>query len=393
MMGSGTTVVEGYLASCLAIGVDIDPLAKLITEVKTSALDAELLREVGNGVVRDAAAAVEQRRDWLAAQLAVRWDARTRDFVDYWFARETQLELLALVTAIAAVPDERVRAFFQLALSACIITKSGGVSLAFDLAHTRPHRAKVAYSPAGELVVGAERQEDSSPRTQLLTKRVKSALGEFRKRVQQNIGSLAEIPHGLAPAQVHLGDAQRLPVGNAQVDLIVTSPPYAVNAIDYMRANKFSLVWLGYTLDELAQTRKDCIGGENTAAFTFEELPAHTAKLVGEISTLDAKRGRALHRYYSEMARILREMYRVLKPDRAAIVVVASSAIRDRDTETDKCLGEIGCALGFELAGVGIRQLDRNRRMLPAGHRIDGESQIQKRMHEEFVIGFYKPRG
>jgi adenine-specific DNA methylase len=222
---------------------------------------------------------------------------------------------------------------------------------------------------------------------------VKSAIGEFRKRVQQNIGSLAEIPPGLLPAQVQLGDAQRLPVGDAEVDLIVTSPPYAVNAIDYMRANKFSLVWLGYTLDELVQTRKDCIGGENTAAFAFEELPDHTAKLVREISTLDAKRGRALHRYYSEMTRILREMHRVLKPDRTAIVVVASSAIRDRDTETDKCLGEIGCALGLELAGVGVRQLDRNRRMMPAGHQIDGASQIQKRMHEEFVIGFYKPRG
>ena len=29
--------------------------------------------------------------------------------------------------------------------------------------------------------------------------------------------------------------------------------------------------------------------------------------------------------------------------------------------------------------------------MMPAGANIDTKSQIQQRMHEEYVIGFYKP--
>jgi hypothetical protein len=29
--------------------------------------------------------------------------------------------------------------------------------------------------------------------------------------------------------------------------------------------------------------------------------------------------------------------------------------------------------------------------MMPAGSNVDKTSQIQQRMHEEFVIGFYKP--
>jgi len=391
MMGSGTTVVEAYLADRVAIGVDIDPLAKLITLAKTTTVDPNTISECGKSILEKATLAVTNQREALISELSTRWDPKTAEFVDYWFARDTQIELLALLHEIRQISDESIQAFFALAFSACIITKSGGVSLAFDLAHTRPHRAKLAYSHTGELILGNADVEDLSPRTKLLTKNLRSALVEFRKRYQQNAKSLIEINSNKPKPHIYHGDAQNLPLTSGCVDLIVTSPPYASNAIDYIRAHKFSLVWLGYDIGQLGNTRKQCIGGEGIVDFTFEQLPPLTASVVNTISTLDAKKGQVLQRYYSEMTRTLREMYRVLRPGRAAILVVASSTIRNRDTQTDACLVEIGEALGFEIPKVGIRRLDRNRRMMPAGHKIDHESQIQKRMHEEFVIGFYKP--
>ena len=69
----------------------------------------------------------------------------------------------------------------------------------------------------------------------------------------------------------------------------------------------------------------------------------------------------------------------------------ASSIMRGRDTETDRSLAEIGEAIGFEIPAIGVRHIDRNKRMMPAGKKIDLDSQIQQRMHEEYVIGFYKP--
>ena len=84
-------------------------------------------------------------------------------------------------------------------------------------------------------------------------------------------------------------------------------------------------------------------------------------------------------------------MYRVLKPGKVAIVVVGNSTMKGKDTETHKCLQEIGSSIGFIVPYIGIRQLDRNKRMLPASKKKDLNSQIQKRMHEEYVIGFYKP--
>ena len=92
------------------------------------------------------------------------------------------------------------------------------------------------------------------------------------------------------------------------------------------------------------------------------------------------------------MTRVLREMHRVLKPGKAAIVVVGSSIMRGRDTETGHCLADIGRAIGFDVPAIGIRNLDRNRRMLPAGATLNQSSQIQQRMHQEYVIGYIKPQ-
>ena len=64
------------------------------------------------------------------------------------------------------------------------------VSLAFDLAHTRPHRAKVVFNKAGEVIVGEDLVDSSSPRVKLLTKTLRSPLDEFEKRVESNLAGL-----------------------------------------------------------------------------------------------------------------------------------------------------------------------------------------------------------
>ena len=67
-------------------------------------------------------------------------DAATLQFLDYWFFPDTQQELAALIPAIRAEPDANLRNLLEVIFSSTIVTKSGGVSRARDLAHTRPHR-------------------------------------------------------------------------------------------------------------------------------------------------------------------------------------------------------------------------------------------------------------
>lgn len=386
MMGSGTTPLEVFLTGRQAVGFDIDPLAVLVSTVKVTPLDPYL-------VGKTAYALIESARQ-LAAQNKVsqpKWDKKTAEFIAYWFTEQTQKELLAILTEINGLKDKGLRAFFQLAFSAVIITKSGGVSLARDLAHTRPHRAKVVYDETGKLLMGGEWVEQQPSRLEYVTKIVRPAIDEFEKRVQKNIDSLKMLRKGEQPPLLQFGNAQALPLQSSSIDLIVTSPPYASNAIDYMRAHKFSLVWFGYPIDQLSQQRRKYIGGEAINKDDFVPMPAYTRNLVRKIAALDEKKGDVLHRYYSEMTRTLREMYRVLKPGKAAILVVGSSIMRGKDTETAECLADIGRTLGFTVPPIGVRQLDRNRRMMPVGSNVDLNSQIQQRMHEEYVIGFVKP--
>lgn len=391
MMGSGTTVLEAYLTGRKGIGFDIDPLALMIARVKTTPLHQEKLRQYTHDIVKDAMHQIQHDSKTLDKMLLNRWESKTQEFIAYWFAQEIQRELLALVLRIAQIEDEAIRAFFELAFSAIIITKSGGVSFALDLAHTRPHKAKVVVSKSGEILFGEALDEGEHPRLNVLTKKLRSPLEEFEKRCLQNIKGFANEHSRAIKPDIAYGNAQKLPLEDACVDLIVTSPPYASNAIDYMRAHKFSLVWFGYPIEDLSVKRQDYIGGEKVTHIQYEALPDFTAAIVAEMSSLNAKRGDVLHRYYSEMTRVLREMYRVLKPGKAAIVVIGNSIMRGKDTETHHCFADIGQAIGFQVPKIGVRKLDRNKRMLPAGAKTDTNSQIQQRMHEEYVVSLYKP--
>jgi len=390
MAGSGTTVFEAYLSGRTAIGFDIDPLALLLTKVKTSTYDKRGVWSTYKKIMNTAQDWLKQSPLICREMLRQRYDEKTMQFFDYWFLPETQIELFALVYAIERSCDLEYRALFQTIFSSIIITKSGGVSLALDLAHTRPHKARAVVRPDGTAVYGNEILQDPAKKRSFHVKRLRSVLEEFEKKCIVSFRQLTCTEAGQIRPLVSMANAQNLPLRDNSVDLIVTSPPYASNAIDYMRAHKFSLSWFGYPLETLSKIREDTIGGEATKNFPYQILPETAARIVDKISGLDSKKGAVLHRYYSEMTMVLREMYRVLKSEKAAIVVVGSSILRGIDTQTHQCLAEIGKRIGFIPVGIGIRRIDRNRRMMPVGHQVDRDSQIQQRMHEEYVIGLYK---
>lgn len=386
MMGSGTTILEAYALNRASMGYDIDPLSIMLTKVKTSQFDKKSLIRDAQTIYTSSKNEVMTRKHELRNDINLYFDTKTKEFIDYWFAPIVQIELFALINEINKIDNEDAKAFFRILFSSLIITKSGGVSLALDLGHTRPHKTKILLDKKGNILFGPE----NFVRGSALTKRLKSPIDEFLRRFFQIIDNVQEFDSERLSPQICQGDAQHLKIESESIDLIVTSPPYASNAIDYMRAHKFSLVWFGYKIDDLTTIRKEYIGGESTTDFVFEEIPEYTSSKVAQISRHDQKRGNVLRRYYSEMQNVLKEVFRVLKPEKAAIVVVGNSIMKGIDTEIPICLSEIGREIGFIIPQIGIRYLERNKRMLPVGFEADLNSQIQRRMHEEYVIGFFK---
>jgi len=362
MMGSGTTVVEALIEERQGIGLDIDPLALRLGRVKTTPLNTDDLREAGNGVISRANTLLSNGKT-IERNLSKRFDERTKSFVDYWFLPATQRELVALALAIQDVTDISTRRFLELTFSSVIVTKSGGVSRARDLAHSRPHLDE--------------------------TKTPKNALEQFSLRLRKNLTSIARLKTNGLTAVPLAGDARSMPLGSEAIDLIVTSPPYA-NAIDYMRAHKFSLVWFGESVSDLSKLRAEYIGSERVGHTPYAALPGKPEGIIRQLAERDNSKATILRKYFAEMKTVLAEMYRVLRVDSAAIVVVGTSVMRDLDVQTHYCLADIAAGVGFDVVGIAQRVLDRNKRMMPARFGRKTDSMIEQRMHEEYVLGLLK---
>jgi len=296
MAGSGTTILEAALNSRYGIGFDIDPLAIRISKVKTFPLARYDVLKTGATIISNAKKALADFKT-TKAELESFFKTDIKRFLDKWFLPEVQVELFALISEINGIDDADLRNFFEVVFSSIIITKTGGVSMALDLGHTRPHVAKRIVNKSGDVLFGDK--EEAIPN--YLVKTLRSPLIEFEKRYRQNAESLLSAEEITYKVRIDYGDAQNIPLADNSVDLIITSPPYASNAIDYMRAHKFALIWLGYPLSDLTQKRKEYIGGEAIDEFKFEDLPARANDVIQKIQNLDHKKSKVLRRYYSEM--------------------------------------------------------------------------------------------
>ena len=363
MMGSGTTLVEAMIESRKGVGLDIDPLALRLCQVKTTPVDVNSMRTIGVNVISKAfrMASDENAVDQALSKL---FNSRTKAFVDYWFPLTTQRQLTALALTIQEVEDNMIRHFLELTFSSIIVTKSGGVSKARDLAHSRPHIDK--------------------------TKVPKDAIEQFTQKFRKNLSSISQLEQKGINAIPIEGNARCMPFADNVVDLIVTSPPYA-NAIDYMRAHKFSLVWFGESIEDLANLRSKYIGSERIGHIPYSTLPDKAEMIVRQLTDRDVNKAAILRKYFNEIRSVFTEMYRILRYDSVAIIVVGTSVMRGLDIQTHTCLADIASTLGFDVVGVVQRILDRNKRMMPARFGRKTDSMIEQRMHEEYVIGLLKP--
>lgn len=363
MVGSGTAILEGALLGRKAIGIDIDPLALQISQAKTCPTEPEEALLYAEAIADWARSAIAEPTIFrLEERFLERYGESARRFFSYWFKEPTIRELSSLVQGMENVAPAKLRPFFEVVFSSIIVTKSGGVSRARDLAHSRPHL------------------DTSKP--------VANAIDAFWERARRIAAAVASLPKDMPRPLIVAADCRLLPVRPTSIDLIVTSPPY-VNAIDYVRAHKFSLIWLGYKPESLSRKRRQYIGAEVDRHSAISSPIAKTA--IQAIAGTDQRRAKIVATYFTEMRICLKEMLRVLRPAKAAIIVVGASTIRGVKVKTALALAEIAEDLGFKVVGVQPRPIDRDRRLMPISRDGNGQG-IEARIHEEHIIGLLKPK-
>jgi SAM-dependent methyltransferase len=185
---------------------------------------------------------------------------------------------------------------------------------------------------------------------------------------------------------VQKADARDMPLEDDSVDLVFTSPPY-LNAIDYLRAHKFSLVWMGHRLKSLRELRGSMVGTER-GLYSMDGLPP---SLEGRLDrVIEVKKRRAMIRkYLSDMRNVLSEIKRVLRPGCIAFLVVGPTIISSKRTDAVRVMTEIGESIGMETLGSVARRLNPNRRSLPfpTGNK---QHPLAHRMRREVIIALRK---
>ena len=114
-----------------------------------------------------------------------------------------------------------------------------------------------------------------------------------------------------AGATVSIGDARTLTeVGDYTVDAVLTSPPY-LNALDYIRGHRLSLVWLGYSVRELRGVRSNSIDRAG-ARSRYVATSCEITEAFGDINQLLIVTG-MIDRYASDVFAMMKEITRVLR--------------------------------------------------------------------------------
>lgn len=360
MSGSGTVLRQATDLGHDAIGFDMDPLAVLMTRVWTTPVDDGLVAAVADDVTRRIA-------DLTPAEAVLPWveaDQETKDFIDFWFAEPQKGDLGRIAFVLDAIGRERIQPEEQLAidllriaLSRLIITKDKGASLARDVSHSRPHR--VAKTNDFDVLSMFDR-----------------SIKTVRKR-------LSDAPPSGGTA-IGLGDARSLEgVGDSSIDAVLTSPPY-LNAIDYMRGHRLSLIWLGHRLGDLRTIRSTSIGAERAPDST-EDIEAHATMraAMGEIADLPRKFGAMIDRYVQDIKRMVDEIARVLKEGAKATFVMGNSCLRGVFIRNSEAVATAARLAGLTFVSEDERPLPVQSRYLPMT-----SVPLGKRMRTETILTF-----
>lgn len=352
MCGSGTTLRHGIDAGHKAFGWDIDPLAVKMSRIWCSRFDTKKLR-AKSLQIKSAVKKKQKRRCRFAKCL------ETQDFVEYWFAQTQREDLNRLSIAIEElVPKGRTLDFFHIALSRIIVTKFRGASLAWDVSHSRPHKKKV------------ENDFDTIP--------------EFFNSVEHLI-QIIETNPAEADASVINKDCRAIKTSET-FDAIITSPPY-LNAIDYMRGHKFSLVWMGHTIPELRRVRQKSIGSEKGVARLMEN--PEIQEISGAVckgKTINPRIKKFLFRYIDDCDRLLGKLSNHLAETGKLIFVVGNSMQRGTKIYNDKILHLFAKKYGLKLEERKSRRIVSGARYLP----VSPDNKIGNRMKTEIVLQFSK---
>ena len=364
MCGSGTTILEALLNKRIGIGIDIDPIALLITKVKTTPIMSEPL-ETASTILKQQISKLDNSAEYnpIIPEFHYR---------DKWFRSYVLRELGIIRDSIIVIKQntditqvDDIVEFFQVIMS----------SIIRDVSNADPHCTRT-----------------------VLRKKVRKkilpgdTLKKFSERLANQIKEMKQLSETLSESdyfhsQLPGGTALATDLCDDSIDLAVTSPPY-INAVDYPRTHQLEMYWLGLLGDgPLSKVKRKYIGTETVYKDEYRNLQLTGYEsldpVLEKIYKLDPRRSYIAYKFFEDMKLQLQEMLRILKPGSRYCVAIGNNLMRGVRVKSHEILAEIAVSgVGFELETQFFSKLIRHFIRIPR----------KERMHGEWVLILKKPQ-
>jgi len=328
-MGSGTTIVESLITGRKTIGVDVNEIAFLVSKVKTTPIEplqlVKTFLELKNTYLNS-------RETFCVESLPI-----LHEKIDYWYKEPQKKDLAILLNNILEIPDINIKNFFLVSFAQ--ILKTCSIWLQKSVKPTRDLNKKDA-----DVFMAFNKQA---------TKMIKKADEFYRNLAPDTILRIEE------QRIIACRDARHIPCEKNKATLVVTSPPY-VTSYEYADLHQLPLYWLGH-LKELSLFRKKFIGSSFSQR-TSAKIYSETAEEI--VRNLNNKKKQEVTNYFADMYEVFEEMYRILKPQGKACIVIGNTHFRGVEIKNAEVFVEQMQHLGFQVFDIIKREIPS--KMLPS---------------------------
>lgn len=387
--GSGTVLLESLINPIYkrsAIGIEINPIGRLISKVKTTPLDLDIIKEKKESILCNF-------KNKNSQSLPV---PNTNRF-HFWYSNKGLRELTRLKNSIDNLENDNYKDFFWLNFSFLTRRISKADPFIPPAVILQPHKYKNSIKKKKAIADAIKNAENPN------VYNLFSNLVDINSKKIASLNEVTKIHRSEATAKIVWDDARLMKYGlygfagklnkahpkripKNSIDCIITSPPY-LTAQKYIRTSLLELMWFEDLIDEKRlEIQNKSIGKEDVqlSKVDFHELGiSNIDNLVKKTHEISKGRAGEVFQYFYDMKIVFQEMHRVLKKDAKAVVIIGDNRVTGEIIETHKLIGEIAADSGFETI-LELKDPIRTRGMITKRHGNGGL------INEEYILIFRK---
>ena len=402
--GSGTVLVEGILAGIPTVaGNDINPLALLLSKVKTTPIDrTELQNEfnelknrlndiytkhdflihfVDDYMVKEKGLDLSAKDGWgcdapvymnkFYQEYQLNLKAPSFKNIGYWFRPRVIFELTMIKTAISEMKNKDIRDFFFVAMSEIIRLVSNRRNGEFKMFRMTPEKV-VKFNP--------------------------DTKAEFIKILERNIEKMIDFTEAydylstVPKVSIYCEDACKLhSVPNEAYDLIITSPPYGDSrtTVAYGEYSRLSMQWLDLfelSEKEIMNMDRTLMGGQKYRnGFEYTVKSTTLREILDRIKDIDLERAGDVFSFYNDLEQSIATIAEKTKKDGYQFWVVANRTVKGEVIPTDKIIEEI--SQNYRLQYVYTINRNIVNKVMPSANSPTNEvGKTSSTMTEEHIV-------